>query len=112
MTETMKPQVKNHALSFEALQDPQTAHDRPATVRRVHAALVWCGFRAGSAGDGQGIPVSFSARAVRMTRQALDELEPIQFAVPEVSGGDAADHWQQASSCPPGALLRGHWRWP
>ena len=36
-----------------------------ATVRSVHPAPVRCGFRAGSAADGHGIPASFSARVIR-----------------------------------------------
>jgi hypothetical protein len=35
-----------------------------ATVRSVHPAPERCGFRAGSAADGHGIPASFSARVI------------------------------------------------
>ena len=59
-----------------------------APVRGVHPAPVRCGFRSGSAADGQGIPASFRARVFRAALRPASRCANIQ-ATPARSKGPA-----------------------
>jgi len=61
-----------------------------ATVRTVHPAPVRCGFRAGSAADGHGMPVSFSARAIRATKWPASRWANIHRTTCSISGSGSS----------------------
>ena len=60
------------------------------TVRSVHPAPVRCGLRPGSAADGQGMPASFSARAIRATECPASRWANIHRTTCAVSGSGSS----------------------
>ena len=61
-----------------------------ATVLSVHAVPVWCGFRFGSAADGQGIPASFRARVIRAVLCPATRWANIHLTTGAVAGSGVA----------------------